>query len=131
VLTLKRFGVTTVLVASMAIPATAAAQGQDLRNPDRQAPAAQQTQDIRNADRRAPEAPAQLQDLRNADRRAPGAGDITPVHVPAVTAIESPAEGFDWGDAGIGAVGAVALLSMLVGLTFAATQRRRGSGVPA
>jgi hypothetical protein len=36
VLTLKRFGATTLLVASIAMPATAAAQGQDLRSPDRQ-----------------------------------------------------------------------------------------------
>jgi len=48
-----------------------------------------------------------------------------------VTVFERPADGFDWGDAGIGAAGGVALLAMLVGLTLAATQRVRGSRIPA
>ena len=131
-LTLKQVAVTAVLTASIAMPATAAAQGQDLRNPDRRAPEAPaQTQDLRNPDRRAPEAPAQTQDLRNPDRRAPGTDEITPVDVPAVTAIELPADRFEWGDAGIGAAGAVGLLAMLVGLTLAVTHRRRGSRIPA
>ena len=70
-LTLKHLGATTLLVASIAMPATAAAQVQDLRSPDRQFPSAPaQTQDLRNADRRAA-APVQAQDLRNADRRSP------------------------------------------------------------
>jgi hypothetical protein len=147
VLTLKQVAVTAVLTASIAMPATAAAKGQDprnpdrqapavqqtqdLRNPDRQAPAVQQTQDLRNPDRRAPETPGQPQDLRNADRRAPGTDEITPVDGPAVTAIELPADRFEWGDAGIGAAGGIGLLAMLVGLTLAVTRRRRGSRIPA
>jgi hypothetical protein len=130
-LTLKSLGVTTALAIAIATPATAAAQ-QDLRNPDRQFPAAQvQTQDLRNADRRAPEPPTAGQDLRNADRRAPARVDVTPVEVPAVTTIELPGQGFDWGDAGIGAAGGIAVLVMLGGLVVAATHRRRGSRVTA
>jgi hypothetical protein len=134
VLKLKPFSVTAVLAVSLVLPAVSAAQGQDLRNPDRQFPTApEQTQDLRNADRRAPEAPVSTQDLRNADRRAPGAGEVevVPVGVPATTTIELPADGFDWGDAGIGAAGGIAVLAMLAGLAMAATHRRRGSRVAA
>jgi hypothetical protein len=134
VLKLKSFGVTAVLAVSLVLPAMSAAQGQDLRNPDRQFPTApEQTQDLRNADRRAPEAPQRTQDLRNADQRAPGPGEVevVPVKVPATTTIEMPADGFDWGDAGIGAAGGIAVLAMLVGLAMATTQRRRGSRVAA
>lgn len=126
-LTLKRFGVTTVLVASIAMPATAAAQGQDLRSPDRQFPSAPpQTQDLRNADRRSPAPPAPAQDLRNSDRRSPVTVEPAPAAAPAVSAIEVPGDGFDWGDAGIGAAGGVAVLALLAGLTTAVTHRRRG-----
>jgi hypothetical protein len=113
------------------MPATAAAQGRDLRNPDRRAPAVQQTQDLRNPDRRAPEAPALPRDLRNPDRRGPAASEIPAVDAPAVTAIEVPADGFDWTDAGIGAAGGMAVLGLFVGLTLAVTHRRRGSQVTA
>ena len=121
-LTLKSIGVTAVLAVSLAIPATSAAR---VDNPDQQfAPAP--TQHLRNADRRAPEAPEPTQDLRNADRRAPGADvHVVPVEVPATTTIELPADGFDWGDAGIGAAGGLAVLAMLAGLTMAAMHRRR------
>ena len=131
-LTLKSLGVTTAMAIAIAMPATAAAQKQDLRNPDRQFPAAQvQTQDLRNADRRAPEPPAAGQDLRNADRRAPVPVDVTPVEAPPVTTVELTGEGFDWGDAGIGAAGGIAVLVMLGALALAATHRRRGPRVTA
>jgi hypothetical protein len=113
VLTFKRLGVLAALVVSLAVPATAAAQGQDLRNPDRQFPAP----------------PERTQDLRNADRRAPVT--IEAVEAPSVTAIEVPGDGFDWGDAGIGAAAGIAVLAMLAGLTMAAVQYRRGPRVTA
>jgi hypothetical protein len=113
VLTFKRLGVIAALVVSLAVPATAAAQGQDLRNPDRQFPTA----------------PQRTQDLRNADQRGPTA--VEAVEAPAVTAIEVPGDGFDWGDAGIGAAGGIALLAMLGGLAMAAVQHRRGPRVTA
>jgi len=126
VLTLKRFGVATVLVASIAMPATAAAEGQDLRSPDRQFPSAPaQTQDLRNADRRSA-APVQAQDLRNADRRSPLTVDPAPAEASVVTAIKVPGDGFDWGDAGIGAAGGIAILAILAGMGMAVTHRRHG-----
>jgi hypothetical protein len=147
VLTLKSIGVTAVLAVSLALPATSAARldnperqfpaapTQDLRNADRRAPEAPgPTQDLRNADRRAPAAPEPTQDLRNADRRAPGAGEVgvVPVEVPATTTIELPADGFDWGDAGIGAAFILALCSIAGGLlALTAVRRRRRVGMPA
>jgi hypothetical protein len=130
VLTFKRLGAVAVLAVSLAVPATAAAQ-QDLRNPDRQFPSAPSiAQDLRNPDQQAPATPpAVTQDLRNADRRAPVT--VEPIAVPAVTTIESPADGFDWGDAGIGAAGGIAVLAMLAGLVLAGAQHRRGSRVTA
>ena len=132
---LKSFSVTAVLAVSLALPAMSEAQGQDLRNPDQRFPAApEQTQDLRNPDRRAPTTPEPTQDVRNPDQRAPGAGEVkvVPVKVlPATTTIELPADGFDWGDAGIGAAGGIAVLAMLVGVAMAATHRRRGRRVAA
>ena len=125
-LTFKRFGATTVLIASIAMPATAAAQGQDLRSPDRQFPSATaHMQDLRNADRRAA-APASAQDLRNVDRRSPATVDPAPAGASVVTAIEVPGDGFDWGDAGIGAAGGIAILAILFGTMMAVTHRRHG-----
>jgi hypothetical protein len=131
VLTFKRLGVIAAVAVSLAVPASAAGQGQDLRNPDRQFPTAPaQTQDLRNPDQQAPATPpAVTQDLRNADRRAPVT--VEPIAPPAVTAIEVPADGFDWGDAGIGAAGGIAILAMLAGLTLAGVQHRRGTRVTA
>jgi hypothetical protein len=113
VLTFKRLGVVAAVVVSLAVPATASAQGQDLRNPDRQFPAA----------------PERTQDLRNADRRTPAT--VEAVEAPSIMAIEVPGDGFDWGDAGIGAAGGIAVLVMLAGLTMAAVQHRRGPRVTA
>jgi len=41
---------------------------------------------------------------------------------------EVPSSGFDWGDAGIGAAGILALLSIAGGLTLMVTTRRRRPG---
>jgi hypothetical protein len=110
-------------------PSAAAAQVQDLRNPDRQFVSAPvQTQDLRNADRRAA-APVQAQDLRNADRRSPLTVDPAPAEASVVTAIAVPGNGFDWVDAGIGAAGGIAILAILAGMMVAITRRRHGPRV--
>ncbi len=131
-LTLKRIGLTTVLVASIAVPATSAAQGQDLPSPDRQFPSAPRlTQDLPSPDRPCPSAPPQTQDVRNADRRTPVTVEPAPAAAPVVTAIAVPGDGFEWGDAGIGAAGGIAVLTMLAGLAMAVTHRRHGPRVTA
>lgn len=87
---------------------------QDLRSPDardaKTEPVTQVTQDLRSPD------------ARDAGR--------TPVEVPTpvVEIREVPSSGFDWSDAGIGAAGILALLSIAGGLTLMATSRRRRGG---
>jgi hypothetical protein len=44
---------------------------------------------------------------------------------PAVVEIEAPSGSFDWGDAGIGAAGMLALFSITGGALLLATSRRR------
>ncbi len=43
---------------------------------------------------------------------------------PAVVRVQAPASGFDWGDAGIGAAGGLALSMIGLGGALAASQRR-------
>jgi hypothetical protein len=57
----------------------------------------------------------------------------TPETAPeAVVRIQTPSNGFDWGDAGIGAAGGLALSVIAVGGALAVSQRRsrRGTTVP-
>jgi hypothetical protein len=150
---------TAALVAACAVPATAAAQGQDLRSPDTRdaaaAAEAQSYQDLRSPDARdvsSPSESAQYSDLRSPDARdaaaastqtayqdlrSPDARDAGRPESPApdtVVAIrEAPSSGFDWGAAGIGAAGLLAMLSIAGGLALLVTsrRRRRGSELPA
>jgi hypothetical protein len=148
---------TAALVAACAVPASAAAQSQDLRSPDaRDAAAAAQAesyQDLRSPDARDAARPSdtpQYSDLRSPDARdaglaaqvaqdlrSPDARDVgrIPVEVPTpvVEIREVPGSGFDWGDAGIGAAGMLALFSITAGLALmvGGRRRRRGVQVPA
>jgi hypothetical protein len=143
------------LTLACSLPASAAvAQQQDLRNPDnRRGPAASDVapppssiaapegegyQDLRMPDTRddsargtdVTETPAEpTQDLRSPDARD-AARDLPKVHVPApvVQVREVPSHGFDWGDAGIGAAGVLALFSIAAGSTLLITNRRRRRG---
>jgi hypothetical protein len=64
---------------------------------------------------------------------ADAARDLPPVQIPAptVSVREVPSDGFDWGDAGIGAAGMLALFSTAAGSTLLITNRRRRQGVQA
>jgi hypothetical protein len=127
-------------VAACAAPTSAVAQSQDLRSPDTrdaaEAAKAQGYQDLRSPDARDAARPTETQiaqDLRSPDARD-AARDLPPVQVPTqVVEIAQPSTGFDWGDAGIGAAGLLALLSIGTGLTMGVAQsrRRRGSSAPA
>jgi hypothetical protein len=58
------------------------------------------------------------------------ARDLPPVQVPApVVAAGDPSGGFDWGDAGIGAAGALALFSIAGGSALMLSERRRRRAV--
>ena len=136
----------TAVVAVTGFAGTAGAQ-QDLRNADQRAPApaapaARIHQDFRNPDQRSavPRVlPTSGQDLRNADRRAPAVmapSESTGVSLPAETidgapVIQVPQHGFDWGDAGIGAGGGLAIVVLAGTLAVGLTHRRRGARVAA
>jgi hypothetical protein len=49
---------------------------------------------------------------------------------PTVIAVDGPSGGFDWGDAGIGATGMLALFSIAAGSALMVMSRRRRRGVP-
>lgn len=101
-----------------ATPAQSTDQGyQDLRSPD--ARDAAQAAKVEVA-----------QDLRSPDARDAGLPEQAPPDT-VVAIREVPSSGFDWGDAGIGAAGILALLSIAGGLTLMATSRRRGPEMPA
>jgi hypothetical protein len=164
---------TAALVAACAVPATAAAQTQDLRSPDtrdaataaarlheymyssdpdsaaaraqgqapqdlrspdardaKTEPVTQVAQDLRSPDARDAAQAAKVevaQDLRSPDARDAGLPEAsTPDTVVEIR--EVPSSGFDWGDAGIGAAGILALLSIAGGLILMVTTRRRRHG---
>ena len=108
---------------------------QDLRSPDaRDAKTVPQVaQDLRSPDARDAAQAAKVevaQDLRSPDARDAGLPEQAPPNT-VVAIREVPSSGFDWGDAGIGAAGILALLSIAGGLTLMATSRRRGPEMPA
>jgi hypothetical protein len=109
-----------LVVAAVAAPVAAAQQ--DLRSPDA-ADAAVTALGQRAHD-------PQAQDFRSPDARdtAAGRGTFTAPRVTVVKVAETPQAtggGFDWGDAGIGAGGVLALVLIAVGGSLMVTHRRR------
>ena len=105
-------------LAVAAVAAPVAAAQQDLRSPDA-------------ADTARIAALRQTQDLRSPDARdtAAGRGTFTAPRVTVVKVTQSPQAtggGCDWGDAGIGAGGVIALVLVGVGGSLMVTHRRRG-----
>ena len=107
---------------------------QDLRSPDardaKTEPVTQVAQDLRSPDARDAAQAAKIevaQDLRSPDARDAGRPEA-PTPDTVVEIREVPSSGFDWGDAGIGAAGILALLSIAGGLTLMVTTRRRRDG---
>ena len=62
---------------------------------------------------------------RPIDLRTP-AGAPSPTPAPTIVHLTAPSGGFDWGDAGIGAAGGVALSILGLGSALAASGRRAG-----
>jgi hypothetical protein len=95
----------TIAVVVALAPAGALAS-QDLRSPD-----------ARDAGR---PAPAPVQDLRSPDTRDVAAHRA----IPPARVVSVSSDGFDWGDAAIGAGGAAGLVLVLAGAGTALTRRR-------
>jgi hypothetical protein len=60
-----------------------------------------------------------------------GTGSIAPTHTPAAVHVTGPNSGFDWGDAGVGAAGMLALTLIGVGGVLIVARRRSHSLTPA
>ena len=112
---------------------------QDLRSPDardaKTEPVTQVAQDLRSPDARDAAQAAKIevaQDLRSPDARDAGLPEA-PTPDTVVEIREAPGSGFDWGDAGIGAAGILAMQSIAGGqaLTVTSRRRRRGTEMPA
>ena len=117
---------------------------QDLRSPDARdaagayvesSPQQVASQDLRSPDARDAARLAKVevaQDLRSPDARDAGLPEA-PTPDTVVEIREVPGTGVDWGDAGIGAAGIIAMLSIAGGLALMVTtrRRRRGSEMPA
>jgi hypothetical protein len=125
------------------IAASAADGYQDLRSPDARdaAAAAEAGQDLRSPDavdaaaHRGIYAPDEGKYALNRDYGSPdavdAARDLPPVQIPTpvVEVKGSPSGGFDWGDAGIGAAGMLALFSIAAGSSLLLTTRKRRQGI--
>jgi hypothetical protein len=97
------------------------------------APAVDARQDLRSPDTRDAARPAVsvAQDLRSPDaREAARATEVAGVEQPAVLAVRpaaSASDGFAWGDAGIGAAGMLAVLTLASGTLLLAGKTRQGT----
>jgi hypothetical protein len=124
---------TVALLAAFAAPAYAH-HGTEPSGSSNAAPAADSYQDLRSPDARdvaIASIVSRKQDLRSPDARDAGR-EPTTVPVPEPVEIrEVPGGGFDWGDAGIGAAGLRALLSIAGGVTLLAVGRRRRRDIEA
>lgn len=111
---------TAAVMALCAAPASAVTY-EDLRSPDakdaaRESAAVQTSQDLRSPD------------AKDAARAAAGYRPPVQIPAPTVEVRQVPTSGFDWGDAGIGAAGVLALFSIAAGSALLLTgRRRRGS----
>jgi hypothetical protein len=118
----------TIAAVAIAVWATSPAAAHALISPDAQDAATQsqapvtQTQDNRSPDAKDPFEPTT--DLRSPDVRY---GQPNGEQAPAVTRVrivEVPSNGFEWGDAGVGAASVLALVLVGVGVAMAGLHRR-------
>jgi hypothetical protein len=116
-----RFTTAAAVAIALGAASPAAAQEQDLRAPDTKDAA--ECGSITQCGQRSP-------DLRTPD--AIDAASPTTTPTPSrVRIVEVPSHGFEWGDAGIGAAGALAVIALGAGVGMAGAQRRRSRHVTA
>jgi hypothetical protein len=103
--------------------AAAAYTGRDLVSPDARDSARHLATSSSTVDLRSPDA---------RDVASRGVTTYTPGQVSQAPApvLQAPVRGFDWGDAGIGAAGMLALIALAAGTMLIASQRRRGHRFP-
>ena len=134
------------------IAASAADEYQDLRSPDAVDAAEHRGQYALNRDYGSPDAADAARDLpsmpavthagpgpyTDSERRLVESAEVQEMvrrairevrATPTVVAVHEPSGGFDWGDAGIGAAGMLALFSIAGGSALMLTGRKRRRGV--
>jgi hypothetical protein len=128
------------------VPTSKTGQGQDLRSPDavdaaqhRGLYAGDRGAYVLNRDYGSPDAADQAPAgnpgsyALNRDYGSPdavdAARDLPPVQIPVIEARDVPSGGFDWGDAGIGAAGMLAIFSIAAGSALLLTGRKRRHGI--
>src|SRR5829696_8653058 len=119
---------TAALLAFCVAPGYATAM---VDQPSPPSPAGHAYQDLRSPDARDAALSAETQvsqDLRSPDARDAGRVS-TPAQPPLLEIREGPENGFDWGDAGIGAAGILAIVTIAAGLMLLVGARRRRRGV--
>jgi hypothetical protein len=110
-----------VMPPPSSIAASAADEYQDLRSPD-----AKDASEGRGLYADAASGPYVLERGYGSPDAVDAARDLPPVQIPApVVATGEPSGGFDWGDAGIGAAGMLALFSIAAGSALMLTGRKR------
>jgi hypothetical protein len=140
----QRISVIGAIALALAVPAAAGAQ-QDLRSPDARAAAVDHPSEQSAPAAAATATPTDLRspDVQDAasqagiDLRSPDVQDAAasrPAPAAAATAASTPvvgqaSTGFEWGDAGIGAAGMLALVLLVVGAGMVAVRHRHGHAV--
>ena len=61
----------------------------------------------------------------NPDEQVPASSPASPLKTPEVVRFTGAKDGFDWGDAGIGAAAAIGFAALAAAAVLAVTQRRR------
>jgi hypothetical protein len=116
-----RFTTAAAVALALGVASPALAQQQDLRSPDTKDAA--ECGSIAQCGERPP-------DLRTPDAIDAASPTTTPSPT-RVRIVEVPSNGFEWGDAGIGAAGALAVVALGAGVGMAGAQRRRSRQVSA
>lgn len=117
----------TIAAVAIAVWATSPAAAHALISPDAQDAATQSQAPVTMQDNRSPDAKDPFEpttDLRSPDVRY---GQPNGEQAPAVTRVrivEVPSNGFEWGDAGVGAASVLALVLVGVGVAMAGPHRR-------
>jgi hypothetical protein len=154
---MRRFTQIIVMAGLTTAALTGNAAAQDLQSPDARAtaPVTAPTIDLRSPDAKAsePRGPSvssdvaqgnALQDKRSPDargnalqdKRSPDAHDrsgvrtYTPGAIPSPRVVSVPANGFEWGDAGIGAAAMLGLVALCGGMMLVVSSRRRERRLP-
>ncbi|HEX4734966.1 MAG TPA: hypothetical protein VH247_11165 [Thermoleophilaceae bacterium] len=140
---MRRFTQTIVMAGLMTAALTGNAAAQDLRSPDARdsARATTPTLDLRSPDARdsarnagvasdVAQATA-LHDLRSPDARSgDNVATYTPGVAPSAAIVSVPANGFQWGDAGIGAAVMLGLIALCGGMVLVVSSRRHRRRLP-